>query len=248
MTIARRTSIAIVGGGIGGLAAAALLLRAGFDVQVYEQTKTLGEVGAGINIGPNASRILHRLGIADVLSRASVKPLSFDQRRWDDGRLLLRSPLGEAVETAFGAPYYTLHRGDLHRALTDIIPSGHVHVGQCLTHLVDHGDRVEAHFANGASISADALVGADGIHSVVRNALFGPEKPRFTGCVAYATTGGGLPFGLPTQWLKGNLSWRPHARLVTGHEMGRRSTSRLFHRNRRNARVAGPVLHASNAI
>jgi salicylate hydroxylase len=185
MTVARGTSIAIIGGGIGGLAAAALLLRAGFDVQVYEQTKALGEVGAGINIGPNASRILHRLGIADVLRRASVKPLSFDQRRWDDGRLLLRSPLGEAVETTFGAPYYTLHRGDLHRALTDIIPSGHVHVGQRFTHLVDHGDRVEAHFEHGASISVDALVGADGIHSVVRNALFGPEMPRFTGCVAY---------------------------------------------------------------
>ena len=87
---------------------AASLLRAGFDVQVYEQASALGEVGAGINIGPNASRVLHRLGIAEALGRTCVKPVTFDQRRWDDGRILLRSPLGEAVETAFGAPYYTL--------------------------------------------------------------------------------------------------------------------------------------------
>jgi 2-polyprenyl-6-methoxyphenol hydroxylase-like FAD-dependent oxidoreductase len=185
VTIARQTSIAIIGGGIGGLSAAALLLRSGFDVQVYEQAKNLGEVGAGINIGPNASRILYRIGIADELGRIGVKPASFDQRRWDDGRLLLRSPLGEAVETAFGAPYYTFHRGDLHRALTHAVAGDRIHLAHRFTHLVDSGDRVEAHFENGASISVDLLVGADGIHSVVRHTLFGPEKPHFTGCVAY---------------------------------------------------------------
>jgi salicylate hydroxylase len=185
VTVASQTSIGIIGGGIGGLTAAASLLRAGFDVQVYEQAGTLGEVGAGINIGPNASRILHRLGIADELGRTGVKPASFDQRRWDDGRILLRSPLGEAVEKAFGAPYYTFHRGDLHRALANAIPADRTHLAHRFTHLMDHGDRVEAHFENGASISVDALIGADGIHSVVRHALFGPEKPRFTGCVAY---------------------------------------------------------------
>jgi salicylate hydroxylase len=183
--IARPASIAIIGGGIGGLTAAASLLRAGFDVLVYEQAKELGEVGAGINIGPNASRILHRLGIADDLERNGVKPLSFDQRRWDDGRVLLRSPLGEAVETAFGAPYYTLHRSDLHRALADAIPAERIHRAHRFTRLEDYGDRVQAHFDNGASVSVDALIGADGIHSAVRRALFGPEKPRFTGCVAH---------------------------------------------------------------
>jgi salicylate hydroxylase len=97
-----QAQVAIIGGGIGGLTAAAALLRTGFEVQVYEQARSLGEVGAGINIGPNASRILHRLGIAEELGRTGVKPVTFDQRRWDDGRLLLRSPLGEGVETAFG--------------------------------------------------------------------------------------------------------------------------------------------------
>jgi salicylate hydroxylase len=182
---AHRTSIAVIGAGIGGLTAAACLLGAGFDAHVYEQTSRLGEVGAGINIGPNASRILHRLGIAEELKRTGIRPVSFDQRRWDDGRVLLRSPLGEEVEAAFGAPYYTLHRGDLHRALVDVIPADRLHLGHRFTRLLNHGDRIEARFENGASVSPDALIGADGIHSLVRHALFGPEKPRFTGCVAH---------------------------------------------------------------
>jgi hypothetical protein len=99
MIILRRASVAIIGGGIGGLTATTLLLRAGFDVQVYEQAWALEEVGAGIRIGPNASRILHRLGIAEVLGRTGLKPATFDQRRWDDGRILLRSPLGETIES-----------------------------------------------------------------------------------------------------------------------------------------------------
>jgi len=185
MSIAHRVSVAIIGAGIGGLTAAVCLLRAGFDVEVYERAKALGEVGAGINIGPNASRILHRLGMAEVLARTGVKPVTFDQRRWDDGGFLLRSPLGETVETAFGAPYYTFHRGDLHRALANAIPAHCVHLAHRFTKMVDHGDRVEARFENGRSISADVLIGADGIHSVVRQTLFGSEKPRFTGCVAY---------------------------------------------------------------
>ena len=161
MSSGAATSIAIIGGGIGGLAAAASLLRAGFDVHVYEQARALSEVGAGINVGPNATRILHRFGVADQLARNGVRPQTFDQRRWDDGRYLLRSPLGEAVETTFKSPYYTLHRGDLHRAIAAAVPADRVHLDHRFTHLVDHGDRVEAHFENGASISADALIGAE---------------------------------------------------------------------------------------
>lgn len=185
MVIAPQTSVAVIGGGIGGLAAAAYLLRAGFDVQIYEQASQPKDTGAGINIGPNASRILYRLGIAHELERTGVKPATFDQRRWDDGRLLLRSPLGEAVETAFGAPHYTLHRGDLHRALRGVIPPARMHLEHRFVCHKDHGDRVEAYFENGATVSADVLVGADGIHSALRCAMFGIEEPRFTGCVAY---------------------------------------------------------------
>jgi salicylate hydroxylase len=96
--------VAVVGGGIGGLSPALSLLRAGFDVHVYEQASALGEVGAGVQVSPNASRILHRLGLAAELARTGVKPLAWHQRRWDDGRTLLRAPLAEPLEATFGFP------------------------------------------------------------------------------------------------------------------------------------------------
>ena len=178
-------SIAIIGGGIGGLAAALSLLRAGLDVHVYERARTFSEVGAGIQISPNASRILHRLDLADALANLGVKPLAWHQRRWDDGRTLLRTPLAEAVEAAFGFPHYQMHRADVLATLVHALPPQRLHVGHRLTTLVDHGDHVEAAFENGRRIKVHALVGADGIHSTVRHISFGPEKPRFTGCVAY---------------------------------------------------------------
>ena len=181
----KELSIAIIGGGIGGLAAALSLLRAGLDVHVYERAKKLSEVGAGIQVSPNASRILHGFGLADALANMGVKPLAMHQRRWDDGRTLLRTPLAEAMEAAFGFPHYQMHRADLLNTLARALPVERLHIGHRFTALVDHGDYVEATFENGTHISVDALIGADGIHSVVRDVLFGPEKPHFTGCVAY---------------------------------------------------------------
>jgi 2-polyprenyl-6-methoxyphenol hydroxylase-like FAD-dependent oxidoreductase len=178
-------SIAIIGGGIGGLTAALSLLREGFDVQVYEQAKVLREVGAGIQVSPNASRILHRLGLAEKLAIMGVQPLAWHQRRWDDGRTLLHTPLGESVEAAFGFPHYQSHRADLLNALIHCFPDERLHVGHRFVGLTDHGDRVEVHFENGSRITADAIVGADGIHSAVRRVLLGDENPEFTGCVAY---------------------------------------------------------------
>ena len=181
----KELSIAIIGGGIGGLTAALSLLRAGLDVHVYERSKKLSEVGAGIQVSPNASRILHGFGLADALANMGVKPLAMHQRRWDDGRTLLRTPLAEAMEAAFGFPHYQMHRADLLNTLACALPAERLHIGHRFTALVDHGDYVEATFENGAHISVDALIGADGIHSVVRDVLFGLEKPHFTGCVAY---------------------------------------------------------------
>jgi salicylate hydroxylase len=178
-------SIAVIGGGIGGLSAGLALVRAGLDVQVYEQTHTLREVGAGIQISPNASRILHRLGLADEAATLGVKPLALRQRRWDDGRTLRCTPLGAAIESACGSPYYQSHRADLLDALKSHFPAERLHMGHRFTELVDHGDRVVAHFENGKNITVDALIGADGIHSTVRGNMFGGACPQFTGCVAY---------------------------------------------------------------
>jgi salicylate hydroxylase len=181
----KNVSIAIVGGGIGGLGAALHLLRAGFDVQVYEQTSDHIEAGAGLVIGPNASRLLIRLGLAEEMARIGVRPEAFHQRRWQDGRTLAKTRLREATEAAFGAPHYVFHRGEMYAALAQALPRERVHLGHRCTGFVDRGDRVEAYFENGASTVVDALIGADGIHSTIRHALLGPERPRFTGCIAY---------------------------------------------------------------
>ena len=180
-----KPSVAMIGGGIGGLSAALNLLQAGFDVHVYEQSPQLLEVGAGLVISPNASRLLIRLGLGDEMKRIGVNPTAFHQRRWQDGRTLARSRLRETTEAAFGAPAYVFHRGELNAVLTDAMPKERVHVGHRCIGFTDHGDHVEARFENRVTIKADVLIGADGIHSVIRHALLGEERPRFTGCIAY---------------------------------------------------------------
>ena len=179
------SKVAVVGGGIGGLGAALSLFRAAFDVHVYEQAHALRAVGAGIQVGPNASRVLHGLGLAEKLAKLGVRPGAHHQRRWDDGRTLLKAPLGDTVIKVFGFPHYQSHRADVLAMLIDALPARRLHTGNRLVAVTERGDRVEAAFENGERITTDALIGADGIHSTVRELLFGPANPHFTGCVAY---------------------------------------------------------------
>jgi salicylate hydroxylase len=177
--------IIIIGAGIGGLAATLAMRRAGFEVQVFEQAAELREVGAGIQISPNASRILNRFGLEDSMRRFGVRPQAVVLRRWDDGRELARQPLADACERDFGAPYYNFHRADLLDLLSAAIPDGVVQLDHRCVGLRQHDNRVEVQFHNGASADGDVVVGADGIHSTVRHAIMGPESPRFSGHVAY---------------------------------------------------------------
>ncbi len=177
--------VAVIGAGIGGLTAALSLRRAGFEAEVYEQAPELTQIGGGINMGPNAARILYRLGLGDGLDREGVRPVGSHQRRWQDGRTLQRASLNPLCEQLYGAPHLTIHRADLLAVIAAGFPAEHIHLGHRLVGLADCGDGTEAWFENGARIKADVLVGADGIHSAVRAALFGEEAPRFAGCVAY---------------------------------------------------------------
>ncbi|MGJ7511512.1 FAD-dependent monooxygenase [Variovorax sp. GT1P44] len=177
--------MAVIGGGVGGLTAALAALRAGVDVHVYEQAGSLREIGAGVQVSPNASRVLHRLGLAEMLARTGVKPLAWHQRRWDDGRTLLRTPLAHAMEAAFGFPHYQMHRADLLEALIRVFPAARLHIGERFKGFIDRGPHVEVAFHSGLRLEVDVLVGADGIHSSVCQALHGDGAARFTGCVAY---------------------------------------------------------------
>jgi salicylate hydroxylase len=181
----RSTTVAVVGGGIGGLAAALALRRAGFEVRLYEQSRVLSEVGAGIQLAPNCTRILRGLGVLPAIERLAFAPASFDFRRWDDGRLLARTPLGAGIEARYGAPYLHAHRSDLVAVLADAVGAERVETGRRCVGVTYDGAGAEVRFADGGTAAADVVVGADGIHSVVREALFGPEQPHFTGHVAY---------------------------------------------------------------
>jgi salicylate hydroxylase len=206
--------IAVIGGGIGGLTAALSLRQAGFAVDVYEQAPELTQIGGGINMGPNAVRILRRLGLAAGLDREGVRPLSTHQRRWQNGRTLQRAPLNPLCEELYGAPHITIHRADLLDVIASGFPAENIHLGHRLIGLESKGEGIEAWFENGARITADILVGADGINSTVRAALFGEEALVFAGCVAYR---GLVPVERITDLAleTGNQSWvGPGAHLV----------------------------------
>src|SRR5579862_3946668 len=124
--------VAIIGAGIGGLSAALALRQAGFAVEVYEQAPELTEVGGGINMGPNAIRVLHRLGLAAGLDREGVRPVGTHQRRWQDGRTLQRAPLNPLCEQLYGAPHMTIHRRDLLAVIAEGFPADKIHLGHRL--------------------------------------------------------------------------------------------------------------------
>src|SRR5271167_3677877 len=141
--------IAVIGGGIGGLTAALSLRQAGFAVEVYEQAPELTQIGGGINLGPNAARVLRRLGLAAGLDRDGVRPLGTHQRRWQDGRTLQRAALNPQCEALYGAPHVTIHRADLLAVIAAGFPPERVHLGHRLVGLADQGGGVEARFENG---------------------------------------------------------------------------------------------------
>jgi salicylate hydroxylase len=179
--------VAVIGGGLGGLAAAAFLLRAGIeDVQVVEQASELGEIGAGIQVPPNAVRLLHRLGIREQLDEAGVRlEVGWEMRRWQDGRVLYRQQLGDACEERFGAPYYVAHRAGLLDALLGVLPDGIIQLGRRCVGIEQVRGEVRVLFADAEPAVADLVVGADGIHSVVREQVTTPSPPTFSGTAAY---------------------------------------------------------------
>jgi len=178
--------IAVVGGGIGGLAAAAFLRRANLTVTVYEQAEALGEVGAGLIVAPNAARLLRRLASAVRLEDLGVAlETGWEFRRWADGTVLFAQPLGEACYRRYGEHTWTMHRADLLAVLTSALGDVRVETGRRCTGAAQDADGVTLTFAAGDPVRADAVVAADGTHSALREHVTTASTPRAYGLCAW---------------------------------------------------------------
>ncbi|MBN9085957.1 MAG: FAD-dependent monooxygenase [Reyranella sp.] len=192
-----KLDIAIVGAGMGGLAAAAALRKVGHSVTLYEQARQFTRLGAGIQIGCNAMHVLRGLGLEGRLRADTFYPRSWNNRDWESGEVLFDILFGADAEQTYGAPYLLAHRGDLHAALASAVPPEIVKLDHRLTGIDQTGGGgVRLTFDNGHVAEADAAIGADGVHSAVKTALFGEDEPNFTGRIAYRTV-------FPVERLKG---------------------------------------------
>lgn len=180
-----RVEIAVIGAGLGGAAAAALLAGAGFSVHTFEQAPVFTRLGAGIHIGPNVMKIFRRIGIEKKLESIGSHPDFWFSRDGNTGEYLSRIPLGDYGRREYGASYITIHRGDMHAVQIDALPQDRVHFGHKLTAIEERDSDVLLTFENGRRIAAGLVVGADGINSMIREMLLGPEKPRFSGWVGH---------------------------------------------------------------
>lgn len=182
--------VLIAGGGIGGLAAALACVRAGWEVRLYEQAQAFSEVGAGLQLGPNATRILQAWGLGHALSRVASFPERIVARSSVSGRELGALPLGARHQKRYGAPYATLHRRDLHELLLTAAKAAggvNIHLSSPVGRFHEVPEGVQLSWADGRIVEGDALVGADGVWSGVREQMLGDGPAPPTGHLAYRT-------------------------------------------------------------
>lgn len=188
--------VAIIGAGIGGLTTALSLHGVGLSPTVHERGELGADVGAGIQLSPNAVRVLHALGLRDALAAIGSRPDAVHFRDFASGRVIAHRPLGDVSEARYGAPYYQVHRADLVQLLLDAVRERGIPVegGQPCSGIEMDGDGVALRCGD-AELRSELLIGADGIRSTVREALFGKDEPRFTGQVAFRglAAASGLP-------------------------------------------------------
>ena len=184
----RRNEVAIVGGGIGGLTAALALLREGIDVEIYEQAAELKEVGAGVQISSNGTRVLYALGLQRAVESISSIPVAKEIRLWNTGETWKLFDLGAQSVELYGTPYVLMHRRDLHAILAAAVahlkPDA-LRLGMRCVELAQTEDNVTLRFDGGETADAPLVIGADGVHSIVRATLFGASSPQFTGLIAW---------------------------------------------------------------
>ena len=177
---------------------AIFLQQAGIPVKVYEQAPKLARIGAGINLGPHVMRIMRRIGIEETMNSIGVLPRERLRRVWDSGQITLRQPVENFTEM-YGANHLIIHRGDFQAILTSRLQPGTLELGKCLVDVNDGATSARMNFTDGTSAEADIVIGADGINSKVREALYGKDPPLYTDSVAYRSI-------FPIELLKGMRS------------------------------------------
>lgn len=177
--------IVVVGAGLGGAVAGALLQRAGFAATVFEQAESFSRLGAGIHVGPNVMKVFRHLGLEQRLSAMGSHPEFWFSRDGETGDYLARIPLGDYAVREYGAPYVTVHRGDMHALELTALEPGSLRFGKKLSGVEEREANVLLSFEDGTTEAADIVIGADGINSRLREALLGPEKPLYSGWVGH---------------------------------------------------------------
>ena len=207
----------IVGGGIGGLTASLMLANKGWLVSVFEQATELSDIGAGIQLTPNCTRVLHHLGLAEKLQAVSNEPDGIEMRHWQSGDVISNSALGAAARLKFSFPYLHIHRADLISLLVEAAnaeSSIDLYTDTKVSSIAQDGSETSLTLSNGEIYRGEIIIGADGIRSVVREHLFGSSEPRFTGNVAWRALISSDK--LPEAFVKPNVTawWGPGAHFV----------------------------------
>jgi salicylate hydroxylase/6-hydroxynicotinate 3-monooxygenase len=185
--MSHKLDIAIIGAGMGGLATAGTLAKVGIDYTVYEQANKFTRLGAGIQVGCNAMQVLRGLGLEERMRQEAFYPRSWNNKHWHTGEVRFDQIFGPSAEAKYGAPYLLAHRGDLHAALASAVPDQHIHLDHKVVGIDERGDSVILSFADGSTAKHDAVIAADGVHSNIKNILFGETSANDTGRIAYRT-------------------------------------------------------------
>ncbi len=175
--------VVVIGSGIGGLTAAIALRAEGHEVEVYDQATTFGAIGAGVALGANGSRLLDRLGLGPALREVGCDLPRIQFHEWRTGAMFYEHPMGDWYTGRFGAPFFGFHRADLQQVLLDAYRAGggEVRLGKRCVTIDEMPDGVDVTFADGSSVHADVVVGADGVRSTVRRHVAGPDEAVFAG-------------------------------------------------------------------